>query len=284
MFVITGANGQLGVAVTEQARQHGIRVYPASRQELNITDRDSVKRFFAAGRNCEGIINCAAWTAVDAAQDNPSAAFCANTYGPWLLGQLGIPVLHISTDYVFPGDAPRPRREDDSTGPKSVYGCSKLCGEQALAASKSRGAILRTAWLYSVRPGTKNFFHTILRLAKQKKELHVVNDQVGCPTTAEDLAAMIFTVIAAGGHEKEMEIFHCVNSGSTSWYGFARRILSEAGSDCPVLPIATDQYPTAAPRPAFSVLDNQKFQKRFGYSIRSWQDALHASFLQFSEY
>lgn len=281
MFVITGASGQLGLAVADEARARGIPVCPVSRPELDITNRESVCEYFRAGKNCEGIINCAAWTAVDAAEGNPSLALSANAYGPWLLGQLGVPVVHISTDYVFPGNDPRPRRESDPVGPHSVYGVSKYCGEQSLLATKAPGAILRTAWLYSLRPGTRNFAHTMLRLAQTKKEIAVVNDQYGSPTSAEDLAVMIFTLIAADGHEQPMEIFHCVNGGQTSWCDFAASIFQESGSSCRVRPISTSQYPTSAQRPAFSVLDTQKYQGRFGYTIRAWQDALHASFLEF---
>lgn len=282
MIVVTGAGGQLGQAVMEEASERGIEALAVNRTQLDIADSHSVQEFFT-GKKVDCIVNCAAWTAVDAAEDDPAGAMKANSYGPWLLGRTGLPVIHVSTDYVFPGTDPRPRRENDPTCPLGVYGISKLMGEDALKATGAPGAILRTAWVYSLRAGTKNFAHTILRLAKTRPTLSVVNDQVGSPTLAEDLAVMILTMIERGSHRQPMETFHCVNSGQTSWRGFAQAIVDRAGLSCEIKPITTAQYPTKAKRPAYSVLDTTKFQKRFGFTIRSWQDALQFAFDRFPE-
>lgn len=273
MIAVTGAGGQLGRAVLLEASKRGIEAKGFSRQELDASDAAAVRAAFAGGRfGC--IVNCAAYTAVDKAESEPAQAFLGNAYAPWLLARTGIPVLHVSTDYVFDGRSERPYAESDPAGPLSVYGLSKRAGEAALLESGACGAIVRTSWLYSKAQGTKNFYQTMLRLGRSRSEVSVVSDQVGAPTLADDLAAALLDLYQAGLHRHSVQLFHFANAGRCSWADFAEAIMSSAGLPCRVKRIASSEWPTAVRRPAYSVLSTEKFTRAVGRAPRNWKDAL----------
>ncbi len=228
----------------------------------------------------QAVVNAVAYTAVDRAESEREQAFAVNAAAPARLAEacaeLGASLLHYSTDYVFDGGAQRPYREDDPTGPLSVYGQSKLAGEQAIAASGARHLILRTAWVYATRG--HNFLRTMLRLGAEREELRVVADQRGAPTPAwllaDAAAAILRQGVAASG------VRHLVADGQTSWHGFAEAIFAEALARglierAPrVVPIGTDDYPTPARRPAFSVLDTARIKAEYGLALPDWREAL----------
>ncbi|MFU0841425.1 MAG: dTDP-4-dehydrorhamnose reductase [Burkholderia sp.] len=273
MIAVTGAGGQLGQAVLQEASKRGIEAKGFSRQELDASDASAVKSAFA-GAQFDCIVNCAAYTAVDKAESEPAQAFLGNAFAPWLLGRTGIPVLHVSTDYVFDGKGTRPYLESDAVRPLSVYGLSKRAGETALLESGASGAIVRTAWLYSKAQGTKNFYQTMLRLGQSHDEISVVADQFGAPTLVDDLAGGLLDLYQAGGHQQPMQLFQFVNSGKCSWADFAEAIMSAAGLHCRVKRIASSEWPSPVTRPSYSVLSTEKFTSVTGKVPRSWQDAL----------
>ena len=273
MIAVTGAGGQLGQAVLLEASKRGIEAKGFSRQELDASEAAIVKSVFARAQfDC--IVNCAAYTAVDKAESEPAQAFLGNAYAPWLLGRTGIPVLHVSTDYVFDGKGTRPYLESDPVRPLSVYGLSKRPGETALLESEARGAIIRTAWLYSKAHGTKNFYQTMLRLGKSHDEVSVVCDQFGAPTLVDDLAGGLLDLYQAGVHKQPMQLFQFVNSGKCSWADFAEAIMSAARLNCRVKRIASSEWPSPVLRPSYSVLSTAKFTRATGKTPRSWKDAL----------
>jgi dTDP-4-dehydrorhamnose reductase len=236
------------------------------------------------------VVNAAAWTAVDRAEDEPAAARVVNADALAVIGaaarQRGARVLHFSTDYVFPGDAARPYREDDATGPIGAYGLSKLAGERELAASGCAHVILRTAWVYGARG--RNFLRTMLRLGAERERLTVVDDQHGCPTTARlvaDAAAQVLARHAACADPRAAGldgVFHLVSRGQTSWHGFATAIFERAHragllARMPeVVAVGSSAYPTRARRPAWSVLDTQRIRETYGLHLPHWQQGLDA--------
>ena len=267
MLLVTGADGQLG----RELRQilGGAAVY-AGRQELDITDEAAVRAFFEE-QKFEYIINCAAYTAVDKAEDDFNTADRINRLGPALLAKYGRRVIQVSTDYVFDGTAHLPYTEDDAVNPLSVYGSTKLAGEEAVLTEAETAVVIRTAWLYSSF-GT-NFVKTMRRLGAERDSLGVIFDQIGTPTYAADLAASIvamFPQIKAGSKE----IYHYSNEGVASWYDFACAIMAESGLPCEVRPLETSEYPTRAVRPAYSVLNKAKIRREFGLTIPHWMDGL----------
>ena len=281
-LLVTGGSGQVGgaVAALGTARGHAISLPP--RAAFDLADPAGMAAWLA-GRDFDAIINCAAYTAVDAAEAAPDEAFAANAAAPGVLARIAaerdIPLLHVSTDYVFDGAKPGPYREDDATGPINVYGASKLAGEEAIIASGCRHAILRTAWVLSA--GGKNFLNTMLRLAAEREELSVVADQHGCPTSADDIAAALLAMAGAlVDRTVGNGVWHFVNAGETTWHGLAEHIFAraaEAGLKTPrLLPITTAQYPTPARRPANSVLATDKFARDFGDAPRGWKAAIDA--------
>ena len=275
MILIAGANGQLGRAVREEAQRRGIMYEGVDRQDLELCDPVAVRAFFKANAGCfDCVINCAACTQVDAAESHPADAYAANAFAPWLLAQSGIPLLHVSTDYVFDGKGTKPYTVDAPTGPVSVYGLSKRAGETALLESGAKGAIVRTAWVYTARSGTKNFFRTMRRLGAERESFGVVNDQKGAPTLAEDLASALLDLYQKGAHRQAMHLLHFTNAGECTWFEFAREILKGAGLMAQVNPIATSAYPTPAVRPAYSVLDLTEIGHRYGIRPRHWIEAL----------
>ena len=267
MLLVTGANGQLG---QELRLLLGNRAVYAGRAELDIADEAAVKAFFEA-QSFDFVINCAAYTAVDKVEDDAEAADRANRLGPALLARYGRRMVHVSTDYVFDGTSCRPYRENDTPNPVSVYGSSKLAGEEAVLGEAETAVVIRTSWMYS--PFGKNFVKTMRRLGAERDSLGVVFDQVGTPTYAADLASAIVAMLPqiAPGMK---DVYHYSNEGVTSWYDFAVAIMEESGLSCAVRPIESADYPTRAARPAFSVLNKAKIKKDFGLSIPHWRDGL----------
>lgn len=275
-ILVTGCYGQLGtelqkVAVDNCAHQW----FFTDIDTLDICDLNAVERYFAAN-GIEVCINCAAYTAVDKAEDEPELAAKVNVEAPKNLAECcqrhNALLIHVSTDYVFDGHGTLPYRESDATGPTSVYGQTKLDGEQAIIQTGCRYCIVRTAWLYSSTG--KNFVKTMLMLGDTKDEINVVNDQKGCPTWASDLAHAIYSLVEKYGKGPVHETFHFTNEGQITWYDFACAIMEIGGKHCKVSPIATDQYPTKAKRPAYSVLDLNKIKAFTGMEIPFWRDSL----------
>jgi dTDP-4-dehydrorhamnose reductase len=281
-ILVTGGSGQLALALDREARARDVPVRRVGRPDFDFDRPASIDAAFA-GAAPWLVVNAAAYTAVDAAETDPEAAFRANRDGPARLAALceaaGIPLIHVSTDYVFTGTKHAPYIETDPTGPIGVYGASKLAGEQAALAACRRALILRTAWVYSA--GGKNFLLTMLNAARRTNRLRVVADQRGSPTTAADLAAAILD-IAARLREADATafagIYHACGAGSTSWYGFAEAIFEEAaryGVPVPsVEPIRTEDWPTPAKRPPDSRLDCGKLARSFGVRFPPWRDSL----------
>ena len=222
------------------------------------------------------IINCAAYTAVDRAEDEPGPAAEINTQAVANLAKAAQKgdclLIHISTDYVFDGTATTPYTEKIKTCPVSVYGKTKLAGEEAIIRSGCFYIIIRTAWLYSAFG--HNFVKTILRLAEERPEINVVNDQIGTPTYAEDLAKAIVKIMANDDRVEHEGIYHYSNAGVCSWYDFAVEIVRLSGLNCRVNPVTTAEYPTKTHRPAYSVLDKTKIKHTFGVEVPEWQEAL----------
>ena len=282
-ILITGANGQLGNELVCVLKNGFSEIGPINIQYkncetistdvslLDITDTKNVNCFFK--KNLPDIvINCAAMTDVDGCEDNLEMAMKINAIGPAILARacnkIGAKFVHISTDYVFNGNNPAPYREWDSCSPNSVYGKSKLLGENYLREQTNKYFIIRTAWLY----GTvgNNFVKTILNLAKEKKEIKVVCDQIGNPTNANDLSHHILKVALTNDYG----IYHCTGCGDVSWYDFASLIVEYAQLNCKVLPCSTEEFPRKANRPRFSSLDNLMLRCTVGNEMRPWKDAL----------
>lgn len=268
MLLITGANGQLGQCLKDLLGENGALYTDAA--DLDITDWEAVRRFGAA-HPLSGIINCAAYTNVDKAEDEPSLARAVNVQGPGNLAKLAaqqkVPLVHISTDYVFDGTAHLPITEDASPHPQSVYGQTKRAGEEAVLKNADTACVIRTAWLYS--PYGKNFLKTMLRLGAQQERVGVVADQIGTPTYAPHLAAAVLKILPQlkPGFKA---VYHFTDEGVCSWYDFACAIMQKAGLACRVEALSTQEYPTKATRPAYSVLSKKTIKKDFGISIDHW--------------
>ncbi|MBR5038170.1 MAG: dTDP-4-dehydrorhamnose reductase [Prevotella sp.] len=273
-ILITGCNGQLGneIQLLENVDTHNT-YFNTDVEELDITDLDAIEQFVTAN-SIDGIVNCAAYTAVDKAEANEELCTRLNAEAPAYLAQAiekrGGWMIQISTDYVFDGTQHTPYREDDDTCPNSVYGRTKLVGEFNVLKLCKRSMIIRTAWLYSTYGN--NFVKTMIRLGREKTELGVIFDQIGTPTYARDLAQMIMTAIAKG---IEPGIYHFSNEGVISWYDFTKAIHRLAGiTTCHVRPLHTSEYPTAAQRPPYSVLDKTKIKQTYGVEIPYWEESL----------
>lgn len=267
MFLVTGANGQLGNELKLQLQDKAVYV---DRAELDITDAEAVQAY-AAKQKWEAIINCAAYTAVDKAESDAETAEKINVLGPENLAKTGIPLIQISTDYVFDGRNCRPYNEDDEPHPQSVYGRTKLAGEQAVLQNAATAVIIRTAWLYSTFGN--NFVKTMRRLGKERASLNVVFDQAGTPTYAGDLAQAIVDILPQIKPGTK-EVYHFSNEGVCSWYDFATAIMAQSDLDCEVLPIESKDYPMPAVRPSYSVLNKAKIKKDFGIKINHWAVSL----------
>lgn len=278
MIAVTGAGGQLGRTMLSALRRRGILGLGFDRHELNIADQNAVIQKLRPGVfDC--IINCAAYTAVDDAEDHSRDAIAVNATAPKYLTDTGIPIIHISTDYVFDGRARQPYEVDSQTAPLSVYGRSKQRGEAALLTSKACGCIIRTSRLYSPTAGTRSFFQTMLQLLSERQSLGVVSDQFSAPTLAEDLADALVELYLQGAHLRSMQVLHFTNTGETSWLGFASAIQERIGTTCKLEAIPAVQYPAKARRPHYSVLSLQSLQA-WRIKPRSWQDALTEACVQ----
>lgn len=278
MIAVTGAGGQLGRTMLSALRRRGILGLGFDRHELNIADQNAVIQKLRPGVfDC--IINCAAYTAVDDAEDHSRDAIAVNAAAPKYLTDTGIPIMHISTDYVFDGRARQPYEVDSQTAPLSVYGRSKQMGEAALLTSKACGCIIRTSRLYSPTAGTRSFFQTMLQLLSERQSLGVVSDQFSAPTLAEDLADALVELYLQGAHLRSMQVLHFTNTGETSWLGFASAIQERIGTTCKLEAIPAVQYPAKARRPHYTVLSLQSLQA-WRIKPRSWQDALTEACVQ----
>ncbi|HZY11909.1 MAG TPA: dTDP-4-dehydrorhamnose reductase [Beijerinckiaceae bacterium] len=277
-LLIVGAKGQLGRELTEEAGRQNNAIVPVGREELDITQAAAVLRFVdeAAPR---AIINCAAYTAVDKAESESDAAHAINALAPEYLARAAakhdIPLLHVSTDYVFDGSKSGAYTEDDPVAPLGVYGRTKEEGERRVRDAHSKHIILRTSWVYGFYGN--NFLKTMLRLFRERDELRVVADQRGCPTATIDIArALLAAESAAGAGHADWGAYHFAGAGVTTWHGFAQEIVSTAaragGRAIPVVPIGTKDYPTPAKRPANSELDSARFVTEFGYVSPPWQE------------
>jgi dTDP-4-dehydrorhamnose reductase len=250
-IVVTGAGGMLGRDVVAAARSEAHEVIGLNRADLDVTDGDAVERCLQEA-GPDAVINCAAWTDVDGAEENESQAATVNVDGArnvaTAAAHAGATVLYPSTDYVFDGSKDGPYVESDSTAPLNAYGRTKLAGEGATAATNPRSLIVRTAWLFG--PGGKNFVETMLRLAADRDSVDVVRDQVGCPTYTGHLAAGLLLLVEENGHG----VRHMAGEGTCSWFEFAREIFNQASVDCDVVPTTSDSVERKAKRPANSAL------------------------------
>lgn len=275
-ILVTGANGQLGnemQALAHENQQH--TYYFTDVRELDVCNEEAVREF-VAGEGIGLIVNCAAYTAVDKAEDEKELAWRLNAVAPGILARaarmVDAAMIHISTDYVFDGVSHVPYTEECTPSPASVYGFSKLEGEKEVMHHCENALIIRTAWLYSIYGN--NFVKTMLRLGKEREELGVVFDQIGTPTSANDLAKAIYTIIDKG---IVRGTYHFSNEGVCSWYDFALKIHQLAGMDsCKVKPLHTAEYSSKANRPYYSVLDKTKIKKTFDLEIPHWEDSLRS--------
>ena len=280
-ILVTGGTGQVASSL---AAQGGAWVRLVGRPEFDFDRPETIEAAFQAAAPSL-VVNAAAYTAVDAAEADPEAAYRANRDGPDILARLcaraDVPLIHISTDYVYDGTKLSPYVESDSVGPRSVYGASKLAGETAVLASGAKAIILRTAWVYAVTG--RNFVRTMLTLAQTRDSLRVVADQHGCPTAAADLAAAILAIARQLDGEvwrtSRSGVFHAAGAGETTWHGLAMAVFQEAsrhGAKTPasVAPISTAEYPTPARRPANSRLDCTRLATEFGIRLPAWRDSL----------
>ena len=277
-WLITGAGGQLGADLLRVlSGRDGVEPVGLARADLDVTDDGAVRAAFDEMRP-DVVINAAAYTAVDAAETDEAGATLGNEVGPRNLAVAAAAsdarLIQVSTDYVFPGDATEPYDEDAPTGPRSVYGRTKLAGEQAvLAAHPAGGYVVRTAWVYGASGA--NFVKTMARLERERETISVVDDQRGSPTWSHDLAVGL---VALADSSAPAGVYHCTNSGSTTWFEFARAIFEELGADPErVRPTTTDAFPRPAPRPAYSVLSDRKWRAAGLPPLPHWRDALHAA-------
>lgn len=273
-ILVTGANGQLGNEIRRVSSKSANRYIFTDVEELDITNIESI-RSIVSKEGINVIVNCAAYTNVDKAEEEAEVADLLNNQAVANLGyvakEVNATLIHVSTDYVFQGDKNIPCKEDWDTNPLGVYGKTKLAGEQSLAATGCKFLIFRTAWLYSIFG--KNFVKTMQQLTATKNVLKVVFDQVGTPTYAGDLANLIYTVIEEEMLDKQ-GIYHFSNEGVCSWYDFAKEIAELSGNSCEVQPCHSDEFPSKVKRPHFSVLDKTKVKETFGVTVPYWKDSL----------
>ncbi len=273
--LVTGSNGQLASCIKDLAKQYdGLNFIYTDYQELDICDLNQIKVFFKSNPKIDYCINCAAYTAVDKAETDVDKAFEINATGPKNLAivchQFDVVLIQISTDFVFDGQKKEPYTETDVANPISVYGASKLQGEQEIIKVSEKYFILRTSWLYSEHGN--NFMKTMLRLAETRDEISVVSDQIGTPTYAGDLAAVILKIISS--KNINFGLYHYSNDGVVSWYDFAKEIFEASNLKIKTNPIKTTAYPTPAKRPIFSVMDKSKIKSRLKVEIPFWSESL----------
>lgn len=273
-IIVTGSHGQLGSEIRELSKQFAdYQFFFSDRDELNIVDKGQVDAEFAKVKP-DYLINCAAYTAVDKAETDRETAFAINAQAVKNLAEAcasnGTKFIHVSTDYVFDGNGSRPYKEDDPVSPVNLYGESKLKGEEEAIKGASDCIIIRTAWVYSAFGA--NFVKTMLRLMDARPEINVVSDQFGAPTYAADLAEAIMHIISSG--KWVPGVYHFSNEGLINWYDFAVAIKELSNSSCKVNPIPTEQYPTPAKRPKYSVLDKSKIRQTFQLGLKDWKSSL----------
>ena len=274
-ILVTGSMGQLGSEIKELSSNYNYNFFFTTRDDIDITSKDSIKEFCQTN-SINVIINCAAYTAVDKAESDEINADLVNRKAVKKLSiiakELNIKLIHISTDYVFDGKNFKPYVEEFQTNPQSVYGKTKLDGEnELLDINPLNSIIIRTSWVYSYYGN--NFVKTMLRLGKEKEELGVIFDQIGTPTYAKDLAITILNIVPQIENSK-VEIYNYSNEGVLSWYDFAKEIMKMAKLNCKVKAIETYQYPTPAKRPHFSLLNKSKIKSKFNLEIPYWKDGL----------
>ena len=274
-ILVTGSNGQLGAEIKELSNEYSYNFFFTTRDNIDITNKDDIKNF-CKKNDINTIINCAAYTAVDKAESDEVNADLTNRKAVKKLAlvsdELNIKLIHISTDYVFDGKNFKPYCEEFQTNPNSIYGKTKLDGEnEMININPKNSIIIRTSWVYS--SFGNNFVKTMLKLGKQKDELGVIFDQVGTPTNAADLAQTILDILPNIKNEK-VQIYNYSNEGVLSWYDFAKEIMKMAKITCQINPIETYQYPTPASRPHYSLLNKAKIKNEFNISIPFWKDSL----------
>lgn len=275
-ILVTGADGQLGRELRRVSAGSADRYIFTDAAELDITDAEAVDRTVREER-ADVIVNCAAYTNVDRAEEDEATADLLNhravAYLSAAAARYDALLVHVSTDYVFGGEGNLPRREEDPVNPLGVYGRTKLAGERAVADSGCRYLIFRTAWLYS--PHGNNFVKTMLRLSAERDRLNVVFDQVGTPTYAGDLARAIFGIVEERKYEGREGVYHFSDEGVCSWYDFAAEIAGYAGhTACEIRPCHSDEFPSKVKRPAYSVLDKTKIKETFGLRIPHWRESM----------
>lgn len=279
VVLVTGANGQLGKSIAEHvADVSQYQFVFLGRDDLDLETPESIENYLNTNE-FEMVVNCAAYTAVDKAESEPEIADRVNHLAVKKIAEVckrkNSALIHISTDYVFNGRNFKPYTETDATDPQSVYGKTKLLGEQAICEINPKGIVIRTSWVYSEYGN--NFAKTMLRLGKERDQLGVIFDQIGTPTYAGDLALAIVDILEAGkleDRETSTNIYHFSNEGVASWYDFAEAIFDLSGIDCVVTPIETKDYPTPATRPKYSLLNKSKFKQTFDLEIPYWRDSL----------
>ena len=279
-ILICGANGQLGNEIRTIADQFKpFQFFFTDVDELDLTSRSSVENYFIENNPIHWIVNCAAYTAVDKAEENFETARMVNAVAVKNLAevakQYNSALIHISTDYVFPGTNHRPYTEKDKTAPDGAYGKTKLEGEKYFFDSGVKGVVIRTSWLYSTFGN--NFFKTMLRLGKERPELSVIFDQIGTPTYAGDLASAVLHIISEDekyADKLQSGLYHFSNEGVCSWYDFATEIMNLSGLKSKIKPVLSSEYPLPAPRPFYSVLDKSAIKADFNLSIPHWKESL----------
>ena len=274
VVLVTGASGQLGQALQFIAGNYKeIQFHFASSSEVDVTNKENLSNAFESLRP-NFCINAAAYTAVDKAESEPEKAQLLNVDATKNLAEIckefQTTLIHISTDFVFDGNKNTPYQETDDTNPQSVYGSTKRAGEMAIESVLKEHFIIRTSWLYS--QFGNNFMKTMLLLSKERDSISVVNDQIGTPTNAVDLAEVLVRILLS--ESKAYGVYHFSNEGEASWFDFAQEIFKVNAVDIRVNPIPTTSFPTPAKRPTYSVLDKSKLKAEFGIAIQSWQDAL----------
>jgi dTDP-4-dehydrorhamnose reductase len=274
VILVTGGKGQLGQALASISASHSELLFHfADSSEVDITDKNKLSESFDRIKP-DFCVNAAAYTAVDKAESETDKATLINVDGAGNLAEVcnasNCTLIHISTDFVFDGQKQTPYTETDETNPQGIYGITKRLGEEAIEAASDKYFIVRTSWLYS--EFGQNFMKTMLRLAGERDSLSVVNDQIGTPTYAVDLAEAIITIIKSGS--QSYGIYHFSNEGSASWYYFAKKIFKINEVNIDLNPIATTQFPTPAKRPQYSVMDKSKIKSTFGITIKHWEESL----------
>lgn len=271
-ILLFGKNGQVGSEIVALCEKQKISLYAFDSKEGDITDQEKISKIMASHHDADFFINAAAYTAVDKAEDEPEKAYAINCDGVENLARVckenDIPLFHLSTDYVFDGKGLRPYLETDLPRPTGVYAKSKWAGEEILKNTWEKHIILRVSWVFG--KNGSNFVKTMLRLAKEKESLNVVNDQFGCPTAAEDIARVMLEIIKQ--NKQSWGVYHYCGKPQTTWYQFAKKIMECAGiKNMSINPITTDQFPTKATRPKYSVLSVDKTEKEFNVSQHDWE-------------